>query len=80
MNKILSMNKHKGRKSRWDLYVIHYETEDGEKYEAHMFEEEYNVVMFKRHLLEMGISEIDLDKYEELLHTHWDRERSLENA
>lgn len=77
MNKIISVDKQKGIRSRWDLYIIHYESENGEKYEAHVFEEEYNVIMFKRRLLEMGISEIDLDKYEELLHEEWERQLKL---
>jgi hypothetical protein len=80
MNKIISVDKQKGNRPRWDLYVIHYEDSDGEKYDAHVFEEEYNAIMFKRRLLRMGISEIDLDKYEELLHAQWDRERLLETC
>jgi hypothetical protein len=80
MDKIISVSKQKGRKSRWDLYIIHYENNDGEKYEACMFEEEYNVVMFKKHLLEMEISEIDLDKYRELLCKQFTREIVLENS
>jgi hypothetical protein len=80
MNKIISTDIQKGRKSRWDLYIIHYEDNNGDKYDSHVFEEEYNAVMFKRRLLEMGISEIDLDKYEELLHAQWDRERILEKS
>lgn len=74
MEKIISVDKQEGRKPRWNLYIVHFENENGEKYDAHMFEEEYNVLIFKKYLLDMGISEIDLDKYEKLLHDHWDRE------
>lgn len=80
MNKIISVDEPKEKKSRCGLYIVHYEDWNGEKYDAHMFEEEYNVIMFKRHLLEMGISEVDLDKYEQLLRKQWNRERALENA
>ncbi len=80
MNKITSVDKQKGNRPRWDFYIIHYEDSDGEKYDAHVFEEEYNVIMFKRRLLRMGISEINLDKYEKLLYAQWERERSLERC
>jgi hypothetical protein len=78
MNKIISVDKQRGNRARWDLYIIHYEDKDEEKYDVHVFKEEYDVIMFKRHLLDIGVSEIDLDKYEELLHAQWDREISLE--
>jgi len=80
MNKIISADEPKNKKSRWSLYIIHYENENGEKYDAHMLKEEYDVIMFKRRLLEIGFSEVDLDKYEELLHKKWDREKSLERC
>jgi hypothetical protein len=80
VDKIVSVEKPKGKKSRWNIFIIHYVTKNGEEYQAHVFEEEYDVRMFKKYLLEKGISEIDLDKYEKLLHTHWDRERILDNS
>lgn len=67
MDKIVSIDKPTNKKSRWDIFVIHYETKDGVKYDAHMLEEECNATMFKKRLLENGISEYDLDRYEELL-------------
>lgn len=36
--------------------------------------------MYKKRLVEMGVSEIDLDKYEELLCAQWNRERILERS
>lgn len=80
MNKIISIDEPKDKKLRWGLYVIHYEDKNGEKYDAHMFKEEYDVIIFKRHLLEIGFSEVDLDKYEELLNKKWNREKSLERC
>lgn len=80
MNKIISVDKPNGKKSRWNIYIIHYEDKNGEKYDAHVFEEEYNVIIFKRRLVEMGVPEVDLDRYEKLLYGQWDRERSLEKA
>lgn len=79
MNKIISVDKPKDKKSRWNIFIIHYENDNGERYEAHVFEEEYNVRMFKQYLFEKGISEVDLNKYEELLHEYWDRERTFDN-
>ena len=80
MDKIALVDKPKNKKSRWDIFIIHYETKDGEKYDAYMFEEEYNATMFKKHLLENGISEYDLDRYEELLRKKFDRDRTLERT
>lgn len=80
MDKIVSVDKPKGKKSRWNIFIIHYEDKKGEKYDAHVFEEEYDMLIFKKCLLEKGISEIDLDKYEELLSEQWNRERILENS
>ena len=73
MDKIVSIDKPKIKKSSWDIFIIHYETKYGEKYDAHMFEEEYNATMFKKCLLENGISEYDLDTYEELLRKKFNR-------
>ncbi len=73
MDKIISVDKPNGKKSRWDLFIIHYIDKNGYEYTAHVFEEEYNVITFKKCLLEKGISEIDLDKYEELLYRQWNR-------
>lgn len=80
MDKIVSTDKPKNKESRWDIFIIHYETKNGEKYDAHLFEEEYNATMFKKRLLENGISEYDLDRYEELLLKKFDRDRTLEHA
>jgi spore maturation protein CgeB len=78
MDEIVSVDTPEGKKSRWNIFVIHYENKNGEKYVAHVFEEEYMRLMFKKCLLEKGISEVDLNKYEELLHDQWERERTLE--
>lgn len=74
MDKIVSVDKPKYKKSRWDLYVLHYIDKNGHEYTAHVFEEEYDVRIFKEYLFENGISEIDLSKYEELLYKQWERE------
>jgi hypothetical protein len=79
MDKIVSVDKPEGKKSRWNIFIIHYEDKNGEKYTSAVFKEEYNVIIFKKHLLEKGISEDDLQKYEKLLHNQWYRERKLDS-
>lgn len=74
MDKIVSVDKPNGKKSRWNIFIIHYIDKNGDEYTTHVFEEEYNVLMFKKRLLKDGISEIDLDKYEEFLYKQWNRE------
>jgi len=77
MDNIISVEKPNCKKSRWDIFIIHYIDKHGDEYQDHVFEEEYNMRMFKQHLLEKGISAIDLDKYEELLYRQWERQLKL---
>ncbi len=80
MNKIISVDEPKEKNSRWALFVVHYEDKNGEQYEAHIFKEEYDVIMFKDSLLKKRISEDDLNKYEELLYKKWNRDTALEKS
>jgi hypothetical protein len=80
MNKIVSVEEPSEKNSRWALFIIHYEDKNGGHYEAHVFKEEFNAIMFKETLLKKGISEDDLDKYEELLYEKWNRDKLLEKA
>lgn len=78
MNKIVSVDEPNEKNSRWALFIIHYEDKNGDQYEAHVFKEEFNAIMFKEILLKKGISEDDLDKYKALLYEKWSRDESLE--
>lgn len=79
MIKIVRVKKPEGKVTRWSLFVVYFEDDEGKEYPSYQTPEEFKVTMLKQKLISKGFSEKDLSDYEDALRDLFMRE-SLSNG
>ncbi len=67
MIKIIRVKKPTGKITRWSMFIVYFEDDEGKEYPSYQTPEEFKVTMLKQELVSKGFSEKDLSEYESAL-------------